>query len=74
MENALVHRVGDVDTLARHMSLLHEDRAELERLRAGALASAPEITWDRAGSVLLRAYQRASADRVSPNAKDRAAP
>jgi glycosyltransferase involved in cell wall biosynthesis len=61
MENALVHPVGDVDTLAGHMTLLHEDRALLERLRAGCLATAPEITWDRAGSALLVAYRNALA-------------
>jgi glycosyltransferase involved in cell wall biosynthesis len=61
MENALVHRVGDVDSLASHMTMLNEDRALLQGLRAGCLATAPEITWDRAGSALLVAYQVALA-------------
>ena len=27
MENALVHRVGDVEALTQHITMLHEDRA-----------------------------------------------
>jgi glycosyltransferase involved in cell wall biosynthesis len=65
MENALVHDVGDVDTLAGQMSLLHENRALLDHLRTGCLATAPEITWDQAGSALEGAYRRAFAGRTT---------
>jgi glycosyltransferase involved in cell wall biosynthesis len=58
-ENALVHRAGDVETLARQLTLLNDDRDELDRLRAGALATAPGITWGKAGAVLVDAYRRA---------------
>jgi glycosyltransferase involved in cell wall biosynthesis len=58
-ENALVHRAGDVRTLARHIDLLDEDRGELVRLQAGALAKAPDVTWSKAGGVLVDAYRRA---------------
>ena len=37
MENALVHRVGDVEALTKQITLLHEDRPLLERLRAAGL-------------------------------------
>ena len=57
MENALVHRVGDVSALAQHITLLHEDRALLERLRAASLATVSELTWSAAGRVLLEAYR-----------------
>lgn len=57
MENALVHRVGDVGTLAQHMTMLHEDRGLLERLRAASLASISEITWTAAGARLLEVYR-----------------
>ncbi len=57
MENALVHRVGDVATLAQHITLLHEDRALLERLRAASLATVPELSWSAAGRMLLEAYR-----------------
>jgi glycosyltransferase involved in cell wall biosynthesis len=60
LENALVHHVGDVDTLSQHMTMLHDDRVELERLRDGALESAKEATWEKAGVSLLNAYQQAS--------------
>ncbi len=50
MENALMHRVGDVEALTQHITMLHEDRALLERLRAASLRTVPEITWTAAGS------------------------
>lgn len=57
MENALVHRVGDVETLSRQISLLHEDRALLDRLRTASLSSVHEITWTAAGARLLQVYR-----------------
>ncbi len=56
MENALVHHVGDVAALTQHITLLHEDRALLEQLRAAGLKMVPEITWAAAGVKLLEAY------------------
>ena len=58
MENALVHPVGDVASLAKHITLLEEDRSLLEKLRASGLRLAPEITWKAAGRRLLEAYRR----------------
>ncbi len=58
MENALVHKVADVATLTEHINMLDQDRALLEKLRDGALASAPAITWDQAGFRLVEAYQK----------------
>jgi glycosyltransferase involved in cell wall biosynthesis len=57
MENALVHHVGDVNALEQHITMLHENRALLERLRAAALRTAPEVTWTAAGVKLLQAYR-----------------
>jgi glycosyltransferase involved in cell wall biosynthesis len=57
MENALVHRVGDVKTLAEHITMLHEDRSVLERLREASLSSVEEITWKSAGMRLLDVYR-----------------
>jgi glycosyltransferase involved in cell wall biosynthesis len=57
MENALVHAVGDVEELTTHLTMLHDDRDLLTRLRAGALASAPEFTWSSAGARLLDVYR-----------------
>jgi glycosyltransferase involved in cell wall biosynthesis len=59
MENALIHAVGDVDTLSEQMSAVHEDRMILERLRAGAITTATEATWEKAGISLFAAYGRA---------------
>ncbi len=58
MQNALVHRVGDSATLRKHITLLHEDRLLLVRLRDGGLRSAPNMTWSKAGTGLLEAYRQ----------------
>jgi glycosyltransferase involved in cell wall biosynthesis len=57
MENAMVHRIGDVDALAEHITTLDQDRALLGRLRAAGLRIAPNITWNAAGVKLLALYQ-----------------
>jgi glycosyltransferase involved in cell wall biosynthesis len=67
MENALVHPVGDVEALASQITLVHEDRDVLDRLRAGARRTAPEITWRAAGTKLLEVY-RAAANGVPAGA------
>lgn len=58
MDNALVHRIGDVDALSHHMTLLHENRALLRSLRESGLRLAPDVTWTAAGSILLDVYAR----------------
>jgi glycosyltransferase involved in cell wall biosynthesis len=57
MENALVHRIGDVEELTRSISLLYEDRALLAKMRDAGLRTIPEITWTAAGARLLSVYQ-----------------
>lgn len=57
MENALVHKTGDVSALAQHITLLHEDRTTLERLRTASLATVPDLTWTAAGRILLDVYR-----------------
>ena len=56
MENALVHRIGDVNQLAEHISLIDRDRSLLSRLRENGLKKVPEITWNKAGERLIEAY------------------
>jgi glycosyltransferase involved in cell wall biosynthesis len=57
MEDALVHQVGDVEALARHMTMLDQDRVLLGKLRAASLRTVPEITWNAAGVKLLHVYR-----------------
>jgi glycosyltransferase involved in cell wall biosynthesis len=57
MKTGLMHEVGDVEALTQHITMLHEDRALLEKLRAGALLMSPEVTWIAAGALLLEAYR-----------------
>jgi glycosyltransferase involved in cell wall biosynthesis len=55
-ENALVHPVGDVATLAEHFTALRSDRALLDRLRAGCRQTASDYTWTAAGVRLVEVY------------------
>lgn len=57
MRTGLVHHTGDVATLTRHITMLHDDRALLDRLRAESLNTAPAITWTAAGARLLDVYR-----------------
>ena len=57
MENALVHRIGDVNALAEQITMLNGNRALLETLRAGCLRTAPQLTWTAAGVKLLDIYR-----------------
>jgi len=57
MKTGLMHRVGDVEAITQHLTMLHEDRALLETLRTACLDAAPGITWTAAGRVLLGAYR-----------------
>src|SRR5580698_4683352 len=57
MKTGLMHRIGDVETLTQHITMLHNDRALLEKLRAESLRIAPEITWTAAGKMLLDVYR-----------------
>ena len=66
MENALVHRPGDVGTLVHQITMLHEDRALLQRLRAESLRTVQEITWTAAGQKLLQVYRETVAAQSEP--------
>ena len=69
MVNALVHRVGDVQTLSEHITRLHQDRELLEKLRAASLCTVHEITWTTAGVSLLHAYQEVIALKNSGDSR-----
>jgi hypothetical protein len=69
-----VHPVGDVSTLTQHITLLHEDRGLLERLRSASLATVSELTWSAAGRRLLGVYREtvaASKEIPTKSAKSR---
>jgi len=57
MKTGLMHKVADIDTLTKQITMLHEDRALLAKLRAAGLEAAPNFTWAAAGRVLLDAYR-----------------
>jgi len=55
--NALVHSVGDAELLSEHLTMLHQDRGLLRKLRAASLSTRDEITWASAGKVLFHVYE-----------------
>lgn len=57
MKDGLVHRVGDVDTFTRHITMLYQDRKLLEQLRAEAIRNAAGFTWSAAGVQMLQVYR-----------------
>jgi glycosyltransferase involved in cell wall biosynthesis len=57
METGLMHRVGDVEALTQHITMLHENRELLDRLRTAGLKIVPDITWTAAGARLLDVYR-----------------
>ncbi len=59
MDNSLVHEVGDVSTLRKHITMLYQDPALLARLCNGALQSRYGLTWTAAGKKLLDVYSAA---------------
>lgn len=65
METALVHKVGDVPTLTQHFTLLHDNPALLDELRAASLRTVHEITWSASGRKLLELYRDVLAQRAN---------
>ncbi len=63
LKTGLVHSVGDVAALTEHITMLHQDRALLERLRRTSLETAHEVTWTAAGVKLLQVYRDVIAAR-----------
>jgi glycosyltransferase involved in cell wall biosynthesis len=63
LHEGLVHRAGDVAELQAHITLMHEDRKLLERLRENSLRGRDEITWDAAGRRLLAVYHQTIASQ-----------
>lgn len=63
MENGLVHHVGDVKTLAEQITMLHQNRDLLEKLRSVGLNMSSGITWNAAGEKLLQIYRSVIASK-----------
>lgn len=63
MVNGLVHPIGDVPTLTRHITTLYEDRALLERLRYECIRTRLNYTWTAAGQRLYDVYREAVAKK-----------
>jgi glycosyltransferase involved in cell wall biosynthesis len=58
MDNALVHNVGDVASLRQQITEVFGNPELLAALRAGALRSRADWTWNAAGRVLVSAYEQ----------------
>jgi glycosyltransferase involved in cell wall biosynthesis len=64
MDNALIHRIGDVDALTQHITRVQENRSLLRTLRAAGLRTAPTITWTEAAKRLLTIYRQVVAEKI----------
>jgi len=58
MVNALVHRVGDVDGLTEHITMLYKRPEVLAHLRDSGIDAGPHVTWAKAGEKLLEVYRQ----------------
>lgn len=56
-ENALVHNVGDVEAIVKHIEMLNADRQMLTRLRNAGIDATPQVTWKAAGLSIANAYR-----------------
>jgi glycosyltransferase involved in cell wall biosynthesis len=57
MEDALIHPVGNIEVLEKHITMLDQDRGFLKKLRAASLRGISDITWNAAGIRLLQVYR-----------------
>jgi glycosyltransferase involved in cell wall biosynthesis len=64
MKNALIHRIGDVETLTQHITCVHQNRSLLRKLRAAGLRTAPTITWSEAAKTLLGIYRQVVSEKA----------
>jgi glycosyltransferase involved in cell wall biosynthesis len=71
LETGLVHKVGDVQALRQHITMLYEDRSLLNRLRGASLRAVPEFTWSAVGVRLLQIYRDVVAARTVTQAAQR---
>ncbi len=58
MKEGLVHKVGDVVSLQKHIDLLASDSGLFLKLRNNSLAASSELTWDKAIEKLANIYKR----------------
>ena len=58
MQEGLVHKVGDVQSLCEHIDLLASDRQFFQKLQEQSIAclSLADLTWEKAAKTLVAAY------------------
>ena len=65
MQNSLVHAVGDSGALARHITMLYQDRSLLRQFRDECIRQRLNYTWTAAALKLLAAYKVAIESHTS---------
>jgi hypothetical protein len=65
MHNSLVHEVGDVRTLQKHITMLYQDRSLLGELRQTCIRERTGLTWTVAGKKLFSVYETAIAQHAA---------
>jgi len=61
--DSLVHPVGDVATLRDHINRVCLDRDFFAQLQHNSISTISELTWEKAGEVLVSAYRQCLAAR-----------
>jgi glycosyltransferase involved in cell wall biosynthesis len=64
----MIHRVSDVELLARQMKDLGSDRRRLGEMRRRSLTAASTLTWSHAARILLDEYRRTIREQQGQNA------
>ncbi len=64
-KNALIHNVGDVETLRKQITELHCNPELMAHLRKGCVESRDDLTWSKAADTLKMAYEDALRRRAS---------
>jgi glycosyltransferase involved in cell wall biosynthesis len=57
MFDSLIHETRDVDTLTKHLNLLHNDKELLNKLKQNSLRSANSLTWEKSAETLIEVYR-----------------
>lgn len=58
MYDALVHKVGDVDSLRKHIDMVASDGSFYRMLKKNSLDGLDQLTWEKAAEILVGIYRQ----------------
>ncbi len=60
MYDSLIHKVGDVDTIKKHINMLYLNNDLYQRLQRNSILSSIDFTWEKAADILIRIYNNSN--------------